>query len=511
VNPGGDEAHEQAPPRRSSPARLVGRLRTWGAPLFPLDVGARRPLAFFPLYLVAFAAGTAVVLLRQSGPGTPAWNSMWAEDGEVFLDQALVRGFGANLFTPYAGYLHLVQSVLAQLDVHAPLADAAVLFALEGAAAATACALVVFRASRALVPSTTVRGCMAAAMLLLPLAGYELLANITNIPWFLTPTVFWALLWRPSSWKGRVVALVVTLAAAGSQPLVAVFLPIVAMRLVVLPDWREHAATLGYAVGLAGQAGSLVLRGSGSTAIGLSTFHPSAALVAQAYALRVGIGSIASSHLVDAVWSRTGILGAVGGLAVVGCLVLLGVRAAEPSARALILGSVAAGAVLFAVTTHERLSPYSLDPGKDVLQSASRYSYAPVVLLVFALALGADRALRRSRRVRVPLLLGALLVAALAAPGFHAVNARSSEEPWNAALSSALTACRPTRPNVVVLIAPPPWRVDVPCNGPPRHLAALGQRHQLSVGTGQPGGVPTDPGTPGARYPDAWSWGLPER
>jgi hypothetical protein len=96
------------------------------------------------------------------------------------LETVRLHGFLTNLFTPYAGYLHLAPRTLAQIDAQFPVQAAAWLFAVEGSAAATCCALVVFAASREWLHSRAVRAAMAASMLLLPVSSYELLANITN-------------------------------------------------------------------------------------------------------------------------------------------------------------------------------------------------------------------------------------------------------------------------------------------------------------------------------------------
>jgi hypothetical protein len=55
--------------------------------------------------------------------------------------------------------------------------------------------------------------------------------------------------WRPRSLAGAVVAGVVCFAAASSNALAALYLPLVAARVIALPRVREQAATIGLIVG----------------------------------------------------------------------------------------------------------------------------------------------------------------------------------------------------------------------------------------------------------------------
>jgi len=78
--------------------------------------------------LVLAAAGLS--LLRQ--PGVPAVDSIWAEDGQVFYNQAVQWSFLHSLFTPYNGYFQLVPRVMIESVTLLPVnaAAAAIFFLL---------------------------------------------------------------------------------------------------------------------------------------------------------------------------------------------------------------------------------------------------------------------------------------------------------------------------------------------------------------------------------------------
>jgi hypothetical protein len=69
------------------------------AALYPL-VPVARPALLSPL---VFLLGTAVALLRLS---LHDLDTLWAEDGALFLLDALEHGTAETVARPYSGYLH---------------------------------------------------------------------------------------------------------------------------------------------------------------------------------------------------------------------------------------------------------------------------------------------------------------------------------------------------------------------------------------------------------------------
>ena len=70
--------------------------------------------ARLPLWAIGglVAALTALQMVRRpSAP--PVWDSLIAEDGKIFLSQALSQHFVDSLGTSYQGYLHTVPRVIA--------------------------------------------------------------------------------------------------------------------------------------------------------------------------------------------------------------------------------------------------------------------------------------------------------------------------------------------------------------------------------------------------------------
>ncbi len=194
------------------------------------------------------AVGVAAILLLERIPGTPAWGGIYAEDLSVFLIDALQHPWH-NLFMPNAGYMGLVPQALGLVAAWLPLRAAAAFFAIAGALIASLCALFIFHASAGHIRSPGLRALLAAAVVLLPVASIEIADSGVNTPWYLMMALFWAMLWRPRTRTGMAVAALLAYLTLTSNALAGVLAPLLLLRVVALPRWREHAVTIGFALG----------------------------------------------------------------------------------------------------------------------------------------------------------------------------------------------------------------------------------------------------------------------
>ena len=187
---------------RTTGASQTSRLRRWrdwlDSNLFAVSPPTVRPdRDRVALGLALALAGVLVILLRL-GWSKPL-DSVWAEDGAVFLAGALNDDLVGAVTTTYADYLHLVPRLLAELAALAPLEWAPELLSVLGATVVVLCAFIVWWASAAHLPDPRLRGTLAAVVVLLPVVGYESLANLAYVSWFMLFASFWLLLWRPAS------------------------------------------------------------------------------------------------------------------------------------------------------------------------------------------------------------------------------------------------------------------------------------------------------------------------
>ena len=140
--------------------------------------------------------------------------------------------------------------LIGQLISYLPLVDVAVPYALAGAVIAALCALLIFHALEGWVRSPWLRALAGAALILLPLAPTDIADNTFNSPWYAMAALPFALLWRPKGPAGMTAAALVAFAATSSEILAVVCAPLVLLRVIALPRWREQAVTVGWLAGL---------------------------------------------------------------------------------------------------------------------------------------------------------------------------------------------------------------------------------------------------------------------
>ncbi|MGH9107543.1 MAG: hypothetical protein ACRDZX_17280 [Acidimicrobiales bacterium] len=513
--------------RLVAPPGRLGSLPDRLAPLFPPAAKCPWPRPAAALgYLAAFAAASALALLRQ--PGLAPTSTLWAEDGRIFYAQALRMPFFATLVHLHDGYAQLFPRLAGQLARLAPPGDAALVLALAGAASTGALACLVFHMAKGHVPSPLLRAVLAGSMVLLPVANVELLDNVVNVPWWLFFATFWALLWRPRSAGGRAGAGTVCALAAASQPLAAVLLPLGAARLIALGGagarragpgagggWRrwlgEHSPTAGLVLGLAYQWAVISLSPHAGV---LGRSQGSLAGIARSFAVRAGLGLVAGVKGTDWLLAHDAGLAVALGAAAIGVLALAGLLARSAGARAFTVVATACSFGAFAAAVWLRGLDQVTSPLR--VQVGSRYEAVPLMLLLSGVVVVAGhwashwesrresrRTLRRwpsagraslaassvatgrAPRARpgasaYPWLAGlactALLVPSWAAD-FRDNNQRELGPSWKAQVARASSECKSggAAPAVLSLaIDPPGWTASLPCRVLAPTVAASG-------------------------------------
>lgn len=429
-------------------ARRVGRKRVAELlfPELPPPVVAPRTVL---LVFAALVAGTIVGLLRQTGGG--ALDTLYAEDGQIFLAEALRRSTLGALTSSYMGYFHLFPRLLAELATAVPLSKAAAILAVASSAAVAALALVVYRASTPHIPTPPVRAVLASAMVLLPVAQEEVFNNAANIHWFMIFAAAWVLLWNPRARWELAVGAVVLVVAGLSDPLTALLAPLALCRLVTLRTWRSHVLTGAFAIGVGGQL--LAIAVSGAERTGLSPSVNVVKAAGQYVAYVVGRGTFGMRLLGDPEGGRETLIAMV-------ALVLVGAVAAafvvrfgalpSPVALVLLAGS---GIYYLATVLLTGISP-------------PRYTVIPILLLFSAVACLIGRLLADEAGgvARATAVVVGFVVAVTWTTNYRVDNRRSTGRQWDVELTRARGTCDGSSGRSVrVPISPPGWYVDVPC------------------------------------------------
>ncbi len=218
------------------------------AVLFPVQPAVRFHRRDALVVVAAVVIGTFAQVIRL--PGDAAYNTIWAEDGSVFLNQAINQGILHAFTIPYAGYLHVVPRVLATVAALLPLQWAAAIFGIGSALVVSLLGVFLYQAAAGHIMSRALRLALAAMFVAIPVVGFETEANATNLHFYFDFVVMWALLWRPQGRIANGLSTVVCFLAASSDPITLFVLPIAIARLLLTGFRRGSGPAYGLIAGL---------------------------------------------------------------------------------------------------------------------------------------------------------------------------------------------------------------------------------------------------------------------
>ena len=418
------------------------------------------------LVVVLLVLAIALQLLRVGID--EALHSLWAEDGPIYLQEALLRGFGHAVFMSYAGYLVIVPRLIGEAATLVPLryAPAAVTILSGGIVALSG--FVVWCASAAYIRNPYLRCTLVALTVLTPVAGLESVASAAYVPWFMLFATFWVLLWRPATLGGAVLGSLFVLATGLSTPGVWFFAPLAVLRALVMRSRRDVLILGSFALGGLAQVPVLALNSTQAvTPVWSSDIWP-------AYAQRVVDGATFGEHLGGAAWAHLGWPFLIGLLVAVAVGLIIGVVYSNSAGRYFAVIAVSTSLVMFVVSAYQRaVGSQMFWPIGGHFGAASRYTIAPALLLVSAALVLADQHLETvGTRLRVPwgaAAVGAAISAFLllgAATSFDLSDSGVRGTPsWNNVLKDAELACAAEGlPETAVPTSPPGFGMQLPCD-----------------------------------------------
>ena len=413
--------------------------------------------------LAALSVGTILHLVRERG--VPVWNSLWAEDGRVFLTGGL-QDFTGTFFAQNGGYMHAVPRVIAGIAALLPVRDAAAAMAVCSAAVIALIAAFVYAASSEVLESRSARLALAATVVVVPVSGHELLANATNLHFYLLFACFWALLWQADTAPALGARGIVVVATALSDPISALFLPLA----IVAPVYRRSPRALAVsALFLAALLAQFAVMAGGARPERNWGFRLGA--LPDVFSLRVTGGLLVGDRFLGDAWTAYGRVFAYGAFLVVAIVVVLLLVRSDRRTIAFALIALAYAGLFFCVQLVGR-GTGGIDPEVHGARlDAARYVLVPFLLLTATIVALVDRghARRRASSGWTWAWRAALVwLVVLLAVNYSVTNDRSRGPRWDRELSQARRGCTAggTR-SVRVLVAPSPprvWYASVPCD-----------------------------------------------
>lgn len=429
--------------------------------------------------LRAIAARLVVPLLLAVVGAAVSWrrlpavarDTLWAEDGRVFIGDRLDDGPVVGLFRVYQGYLHLVPRVIADLVVSTvPVESWALATTAASCLVVGAVTALVFVCARSVVPATTPRLLIASITVLVPGASIEVLGTTANLHWYLLWATPWVLLSRPGGRLAASAAAGVVAVAGLTEIQSALYLPLALLVWRHRPS-RPMVLALGASVAvqlIATLASPRTPVGAGdpvgpaSTALGF-LLGPVATLIA------------GDSDGVARLVSSTGWWPVVALLVVVSACAAGIVLRGDRGERTIVVVALVAAPVLWSAAITLNPDPtyrYAELIGRGLPEFVLlRYGVVPSMFLLTIVVVGAAR-LWRSTGWRRP--VGAVLMVATAALQLaHLPTDETRRElgpVWSAEVASAVGECRGGEDDAVLTTAPvqawppSPWIVELSCD-----------------------------------------------
>jgi hypothetical protein len=410
---------------------------------------------------VAFVVLAIVAQLLRPGPNT-ALDSLWAEDGPVFLQEALTHSIWHAVSAEYSGYLVVFPRLVAEGASVAPLREAAAVTSILAALGVALSGLIVWFASAGHIANPYLRGTLAVATVLTSVGGLETIDAAAYSSWYMLFAVFWILLWRPRSDLAALAAAVFVLLAGLSNPGIWFFLPLALLRAACVRDRRD--ATIVGSWFLAAAVQAAVAATSDYEAVKPVWTHDIWTVLLQ----RVLDGAAFGLRLGGFAWEHLGWVLLVALLVAAVAILVAGWRRGSESQRWLALIAIPIAVVMFVVSVYERaVAEPMLWPAGDSFGAAGRYAIVPVLLLISVAFAFLDREESiRGRPHHVWWVSGAAIALVLisVAVSFPAAdNAARGTPGWSEAVDQAAATCKPGK-TAEIPVSPPGFQVFLPCS-----------------------------------------------
>lgn len=341
----------------------------------PLSLPARFSLSVVWVVLAAW-----LQLARLTGTARP-WDSLWAEDGGVFLTNAYQRGLSGNLFRSHAGYEQVIARLVTQPAALLPLSWGAAWMAWSAAVVVGACSLIVWNRAGALTRHLGARIALTLLVPFLPQVGTEVSGAVNDLHWYLIYTLFWVLIAAPRSVPGGIAAAAFAVLVGLSDPLSAL------MLVAAAAGWWISGRNLRAVMAPAALVAALVVQFLVAAATHTST--ASVGDIPQIYALRVVLSAFTGDHLLASIYPSAGMVPAiVACAAMISVVVVLVRRSASPAILVAVAAVILSGGFLAtALSTRGTVGFLVRHP---FTVNGSRYTVVPLWLLFTALIVLAD-------------------------------------------------------------------------------------------------------------------------
>lgn len=188
-----------------------------------------------------------------------AVDSLWAEDGRNWLQDAVQDGWFTSFGRADAGYYHSLPRVGGAIASWVPLEQAAAAMWIFGAVVVAWMAITVYVSSRAWIEHPLARATLALALVLLPVQREETIGSVANLHFMMLFVGLVVLIGEPRSTTERVNGWCVLALLGLSSPIALALVPFAAWRVFRQRPWRPDGFVVAWLVGVVVQFGAILV------------------------------------------------------------------------------------------------------------------------------------------------------------------------------------------------------------------------------------------------------------
>ena len=198
-----------------------------------------------------------------------ATSNFYAEDGARFFSGARSSGLFESLKEPVGGYFHLIPRLIGAASAQVPITRAPLMTGLLVLFVVAWANMTIYLASSRTLTDRWSRALLALSVTLLPIVGFESISNSANLHFILVCASMVVLMGAQQTPWRMINDSALVIVTGLSTPLVLALLPVAGYRW-----WRDRRGevsqtippvVVGWAIGTAGQFGSLAILGGGGT------------------------------------------------------------------------------------------------------------------------------------------------------------------------------------------------------------------------------------------------------